>query len=533
MHATRTTLAVAVLTSALAAQWNTIPGLDGRLTNAASPAYFGRRGAAHPNGEVAMACSYTMCNPGTVPIQWTAPMTPFHPMFAMAVVRQTATRMEQITDSSTTYVKHAFAAANAASTCGGTCQAGSGGQLRVNCTDTYGAGTNGNRFYLGPAEEIDPWTGIWEPVNSYFDRGDPDVGVPDNADGVRSLTSTSGNFPNDPVKNRITLQEQDLLAPGTLWYCCHVVCRGEDGDLHFDNLGHRELTSTWTGSTWTFAVPGAFTEGSVLSEWTGASVSSGRNGDDDGHFVVAVKVTPLGGNLWHYEYAVQNFDNHRGGASLRLPVCPSLSVTNITFRDTNGDPLDEWTATRVGAELVFDAPATNPLNWNHIYNFGFDCDIAPAAGDVVIDQARIGPGALSVTVGTQVPAGLAAVLALGPGCGAPPPALATSGLPRIPSPAFTLDVTTQPASPAFVFASLGGDNVLFSGCNVYVDAGFFLFGSTTADGAGFAQVPFPIPLDLSMDGLHVTWQAAAAINGAPFLGFLELSNGIETVLGCW
>lgn len=531
MHATLPITAVAALAAALAAQANTIPGLDGSLTNNISPTYFGRRGAAHPNGEIAMACSYTMCNPGTVPIQWSAPMNPNHPMFAMMVVRETATRFEQITDASTTYVKHAFAAANSASTCGGTCQT-TGTGLRVKCTDTYGASTNANRFYLGPASEIDPWTGIWQAVGSYFDRGDPDVGAPGNTDGVRSLTSSSGGFPTDLVKNRITLQEQDLLLPGTLWYCCHIVCPGEDGDLHFDNLGHRQITAAWNGSTWAFTAPGAFTQGTVLNKWTGASVTNSRNGDDDGHFLVAVKVTPLGGNQWHYEYALQNFDNHRGGATLRIPVCPSLSVTNITFRDTNQNPLDDWTATRIGAELVFDAAASNPLNWNHIYNFGFDCNVAPESGDVVVDQARVGPGALSVTVGTQVPAGLADVLALGPGCGSPAPVLATSGLPIIPSPGFALTVTTQPAATAFVHASFGSDNVLFSGCNVYLDPNFFLIGSTTADGSGAAQLAFPLPPDLSLDGLHLTWQAAVTMSGGPFLGFLELSNGIETILAC-
>ncbi|MBL9076295.1 MAG: hypothetical protein JNL08_02250 [Planctomycetes bacterium] len=522
--------AVTALAAAVAAQSGTIPGLDGRLTNNASPSYFGRRGAAHPNGEVAMACSYSMCNPGTVPIQWTAPMNPNHPMFAMSIVRESNGRFEQITDASTTYVKHAFGAANSASTCGGTCQS-SGTGLRVNCTDVYGAGLNANRFYLGPASEIDPWTGVWNPIGSYFDRGDPEVAPPSNTDGVRSLQSTSGGFPTDAVKNRITLKEQDLLTPGTFYYCCHIVVRGEDGDLHWDNLGHRQMTATWTGTTWTFAVPGAFTQGSVLQQWTGAQLGNGRNGEDDGHFVVAVKVTPLAGGTWHYEYAVQNFDNHRGGASLRIPVCPTTTVTNITFRDTNDDLLDEWTATRVGGELVFSAPASNPLDWNHIYNFGFDCDIAPEAGDVVVDQARVGPGALSVSIATQVPAGIAEVTTLGPGCGAPAPTLATNGLPLIPGPGFALLVATQPAAPVFVYAALGADDIAFGACHVYVDAGFFLFGSTLADGNGDAQVGYAIPNDLALEGLEVTWQAAVAIAGAPLLGFLELSNGLTTTLG--
>ena len=525
------TAVAAALLSPLMAQSNTIPGVDGRLTNAASPITFGRRGPAYPNGEVAMACSYTMCNPGTVNIAWTAPMSPNHPFFAWSVVRAANGRMEQITNNATTYVKHAFAAANSASTCGGTCQSSPSGGLRVNCTDTYGASTNGSRFYLGPAPEIDPWTGIWLPVGSYFDRGDPDVGAPLNTDGVRSLQSNSGGFPTDPVKNRITLREQDLVQTGTLYYCTHIVVPGEDGDLHWDNAGSRQMTATWNGSAWTFAVPGSLVQGSVLNQWAGASVTNGRNGDDDGHFVVAVKVTPLGGGLHHYEYAVENFDNARGGATLRVPVCPTTSVTNITFRDTNGDPLDNWTASRIGAELVFQAPGNNPLDWNNIYNFGFDCDIAPEAGPVNIDQARIGPGALTVGVATQVPSGLASVANLGPGCGAPAPVLAANSLPTIPSPGFGLTISVAPSAAVGVFASFGAGNTLLApGCVAYLADPIVPYGVFVADGSGLAVAPWAIVNDVSMEGLVIDWQAAELVTGGPLWGFLALSNGLEILI---
>src|SRR5262249_36371820 len=68
----RVLLPVAIaIAGALAAQSNTVPGLDGRLTNNDGPTLLGRRGAAFPNGEVGMSYSYTMCNAGTVPIPWT------------------------------------------------------------------------------------------------------------------------------------------------------------------------------------------------------------------------------------------------------------------------------------------------------------------------------------------------------------------------------------------------------------------------------------------------------------------------------
>jgi len=39
---------------------------------------------------------------------------------------------------------------------------------------------------------------------------------------------------------------------------------------------------------------------------------------------------------------------------------------------------------------VFTAPATNPLNWNTIYNFGFDANFAPGNTVCQIDEARLG-----------------------------------------------------------------------------------------------------------------------------------------------
>lgn len=516
--------------ASLLAQVNTIPGLDGALTNNAGPQYFGRRGPAHPNGEIGMSYAYTMCNPGVVNIQWTAPMNPNHPMFAFMVVAERNGRFEQITDNSTTYVKHAFGAANSASTCGGTCSTVGTG-LRVNCTDVYGASTNASRHYLAPASEIDPWTGVWPPVGSYFDRGEPDVGPPQNNDGVRSLQGTAPAFTADLVKNRVTLREQDLLTAGRKFMCCHIVVAGEDGDLRWNNLGHREMVPAWNGSTWTFTNPAVFQSGSVLNAWAGASLSFARNGEDDGHFLVAVKVTPLGAGQYHYEYAVHNFDNRRGGATLRIPLCPTTPVTNLTFRDPNGNALDDWTTSRAGAELVFTAPATNPLDWNSIYNFGFDCDVAPVAGDVVVDQARVGAGALSVAIATQVPGGLARVTDLGPGCGNPAPALATSGLPTIPSPGFVLTTTGAANAPVVVFAATSAALVQVApGCFQYIDAGFVTHGSYVADASGLATAPLPIPNSVGLEGAVLDWQAVEVVTGGPLLGFLALSNGLEILI---
>ena len=530
----RKLLILAALTASAHAQSNTIVGLEGRLTNNASPTLFGRRGPAHPNGEIGMSYSYTMCNPGTVAMAWTAPMNPNHPMFAYTVVRESNGRLEQITNSATTYVKHAFGAANTSSTCGTCTTVGTG--LRVGCSDTYGAGTNANRFYLGPAGEVDPWTGIWNPIGSYFDSGDPAVAPPASTDGVRSLTSgTTGVFV-DAVRNRVTLNEQDLLVPGRLFHCMHIVVRGEDGDAHFDNLGHRQFTAAWTGTTWAFVNTGVgFTQGTVLNQWAGATVNSARNGEDDGHFIVASKITNNGNGTWHYEYIVQNFDNARGAATLRIPMCFSTATSNVSFRDTNGNSLDNWTSARVGNELVFSAPVGNSLDWNTMFNFAFDANVGPVGGSVSIDQARLGAGALTVAVATQIPSGIAEVTTLGPGCGSPLPTIAaTGGLPLIPNAGFGLQVSAAPGTLVFLLYSTQPASIdLGLGCTQYLDSANIVgYGTYVTDGAGIANIAVPVPNDLGFDGVPIYWQAAQKAGIGPVFGHFTISNGLATRFGC-
>lgn len=409
---------VSLLACSLAAQSNTVPGLDGRLTVVDNFSYQGRRGAAYPNGEIGAAMLNTMCNPGSVNIPWYAAgggsggMGENHPKFGFLLVRVANDRIEQISDRS--FCKHAFTSTNFSGACG-TCQhPGTGSLMGVNCSDTYGVGNNADRNWLGPAHEINPWLGTWTALGSYFDVGDNGTGA---VDGIKSL-STAGF---DAVKYRVTMKEVDLTTAGAQYfYGIHLVHEGELLANRWDNLASRGCVPTWNGSTWSFpnnAVGQVY--GSILQHWAGASLDSDSNGNDDGRFFVAVKTTSLGGGSYRYAYAVHNADNHRGGATFKVPVDAAATVSNFTFRDIDGNALNNWTGARVGNEIVFSAPAGNSLDWNTIYNFGFDCNVQPSTGNCIIDQARVGPGALSVTVSTKVPSGVpgADFAVVGQGCG--------------------------------------------------------------------------------------------------------------------
>ncbi len=412
-HALLVSLA-ATFASLLPAQSNIVVGLDGRLEILDNITYWGRRGPAYPGGEVGLSMRNTMCNPGSVSIPWFAQMAENHPKFGFIITRLHGDRMVQISDRS--YCKHAFTSASTSGACG-PCNGIGGTMMGVTCSDTYSAGNNASRGNLGPADEINPWLGTWNHLGSYFDQGDPNVGAPGNNDGNQSPI----NVGTDAVKNRVTVKESDLQVAGAQYfYGIHLIHEGESVANRGDNLKSRGMQASWTGSTWSVSNTGiGEVFGSILQHWTGADLNAGRNGNDDGRFFVASKATSLGGGNYHYEYAVHNVDNHRGGATLRVPIDAAAVASNFSFRDIDGNALNDWTAARVGNEVVFTAPSTNALNWNTIYNFGFDANFAPGNSAVQIDEARLGPGNLFVTVGAKAPSGstYAQVTSVGHGCG--------------------------------------------------------------------------------------------------------------------
>ncbi|MBL8756342.1 MAG: hypothetical protein JNK15_23815, partial [Planctomycetes bacterium] len=327
-----------LLTPALLGQANLVPGLDGRLEILDNITYWGRRGPANPGGEVGLSMRNTMCNPGSVNIPWYAQMLENHPKFGFLITRLSGDRMEQISDRS--YCKHAFTSASTSGACGSCVPNIGGNQMGPTCSDTYSAGNNAGRGNLGPAHEIDPWLGTWEHIGSFFDQGFPNVGAPGNTDGNQSPIT-----PTDDVHNRVTIKESDLLVGGaSYYYGIQLIHEGESLANRWDNIKSRGFVPTWNGTSWSVAnsaVGQAF--GSILQHWTGAEVNMTTNGSDDGRVFVANKVTPLGGGQYHYEYAVHNVDMSRGGASFRVPIDATATGSNFTFRDIDGNPLNDWT----------------------------------------------------------------------------------------------------------------------------------------------------------------------------------------------
>jgi hypothetical protein len=403
----------------------------------------------------------------------------------------------------------------------------------MGCYDAYSTGFNGNRFNLAPTSEIDPWTGSWNPVGSYFDRGDPAVVGAAATDGVQSLTSTQTNA-FDALKNRGVIPESELSQGGVFYAQVHLVCEGEPVANRGNNQLSEQLNLSWTGSAWTASTGGTGVQGSVLNRWTGATTNIAGNGLDDGRFVVAAKVTGPVNGVYHYEYAVHNLDNARGGASLKLPLHPEAQLTAVGFRDLDGDALNDWSWSRSGSELSFLASGTNSLDWNCIYNFWFDATVAPTSGTVTIDEARVGPGALSVAVPSNVPNGAlsATVASVGSGCFGlgltstrpvlgTTAVLTTSGIPAG-TPLGVTILTTTPA-PAPIDLSVIGMPTCFG----YVIGGV---NELWLNPVSTAQVNLVVPNATSLLGYLVAAQSLSASPPLTPLGFIA-SNGLLLVVG--
>ncbi len=386
------------------AQSNAVPGIDvelGLLDAGTDLQYWGRVGA-FPNGSNGLSMSTTSCNAGSINVPWFAPMSSNHPLIAFMAVRVDNGRIEQISDRS--WLKHGFFALSN-SQCY-PCQNPSGGTfLGVGCSDTYGVGNNGDRFYLGPPDEIDPWLGIWNPSCSFFD--DPnDTGICD------SQRSYNGNEPNS-VNHRMTIRDADLDVPGAkFYYYGYYVIRSEPENVRGNNGNSREFRPNWTGAAWQVPTTGfsnPHVQGTVLQRWPGATITSGMNDvnnpgtPDDGRVYIGLTVTDNGNGTWHYEYALHNRDNDRGIAAFRLPTDAGTVVTNPSFRDID-QVANDWTFSNNGSEIAWTT-ANNPLRWNTIYNFSFDANTPGAASSATLDQFDPGTGANAFPVSVTAPLG--------------------------------------------------------------------------------------------------------------------------------
>ena len=228
----------------------------------------------HQGTTSGISMATTSCNVGDCDVRWWAPMQEEHPVIAMQLYREMDDKFEQIGIS---WLKHGFfALSNSQCT---PCQNPSGGDfLGVGCSDTYGAGNNADRTWLGPRNEVNPYTGTWECTGSWF------------SDYQNDCVRRNGNGSFDPVEHRLEVDDSELGLPGaTYYYEAYYVVEGDDNK--WNNWGSRICTMSFSGGSgdqWDFATPtsnNALLEGPAIQRWGDFSVTASIDGND-GDFIV-------------------------------------------------------------------------------------------------------------------------------------------------------------------------------------------------------------------------------------------------------
>ncbi len=384
---------------------------DVNLFNMSGLASLGRDGVAYPNGITGMATLTTSCNKGSTNIDWFSPMNERHPVIVQDLFRVRLGRIEQIGSA---YLKHGFFATNTTnSNCGVGQNPGTGTLLGPGLTDTYGTGNNGDRYYLGPRSEVNPFTGHWTAFGSFFDVGTGGA----TPDGARSLTSgQAGALPAH--KNRLEVRDADLIIPGgesrQYLYQSFYLC---EQDLNLANqIGVRLANIAWNGSSWACADNGAFIPDKAAIEQYVSMINASKNvgagdvlatvsrivvelsGLNQGWVYVACNPIRLGGGLWQYELSMFNYTSDRQIRELKIPMMTGMTVTNVGFRDTDILPGNDWSSSYANGEIVWSTqtfavnPNANSLKYGGLYNFTFTANVAPMANAASVGLFKPGTG---------------------------------------------------------------------------------------------------------------------------------------------
>lgn len=282
-------------------------------------------------------------------------------------------RFEQIGQG---WVFHSFCSLQSAmcSTCAPAC-AGCCERLGVGCSDTNSASRVGQSSQLGPRWEVNPSTGAFS-----FPFSSPGAGM---------------------LAGRVQVSQAALdpaLNPGAAYFAELAEVAPDDAAAgnQDNNASYRRFNVGVLGvNGYPLVVSGATVrQQSAINAWAAQDAGVGSvihsTNSSVGRFSVASSATPLGGGVWHYEYAVYNMNSDRAGGSFSVPVPAGVTVTNIGFHDVDyhsaGNPYDatDWAWVRNASDVTWQTtsfsvnPNANALRWGTLYNFRFDANTGPA-----------------------------------------------------------------------------------------------------------------------------------------------------------
>lgn len=349
-------------------------------------------------GVSAYAIGTTSCNVGDSELSWISNNNQ-HPVIGQNIFRYENGRFEQMGQS---WLKHGFYALQQSLCC--SCNSsGTGSRLGVGCSDPYGSSLNGSQSGLGPRFEVNAATGGY------------------------SYPFTGQNSSGNSIYKRCQVANSDVnpsTHSGAVFYGEGHYVTPDDAAAgnQANNASHRRLSVGGGNSTsgWSLNFSGpTVREEPAIRAWSTHDPSvilTDAMVPNDGLFIVGSNATDNGNGTWHYEYAVHNLYSDRSCGSFSVPMPAGASVTNIGFHDVayhSGEPYPgtDWNSSISGGSLTWATQTyaqntnANAIRWSTLYNFRFDCNIAPINdGDVSLGLFKPG-GGNSVLAEAWVPDG--------------------------------------------------------------------------------------------------------------------------------
>lgn len=331
------------------------------------------------------------CNIGDCELLWQN-FSAQHPVIGQNMFRLKDGRFEQIGQS---WLKHGFNALSQ-ELCSTGCIPTVGTSLGVNCSDPYRANTNGSQTSLGPKFEPNPVTGVHpHPVTDMGNTG-------------------------DAIYKRLQVLNDDLdptMNSGALYFVEGHYITADDAAAGNDdnNASYRRILVTGSAGNYDIALQDQTerTKPGIMA-WVDQDPTVDLVTVDvpgDGRIFVAAKATDLGGGMWHYEYAVHNYNSDRSVGSVAVPLPFNAAPANAGFHDVDyhsGEPFDgtDWPDQTSSTEISWATTedfATNPdanaLRYSTLYNFRFDLDAPPETGSITLGLFKPGsPSSIDVPI---------------------------------------------------------------------------------------------------------------------------------------
>lgn len=368
MALTRACLAVAALTLSAGLANAQAVGADVVLSDVTNTTNYGA-----VSGIRGYAIGSNTCNIGTANLGW---INGGSPGLGMNGFRLAGGRITQIGQS---FAKTACCAA-AGSGCG-SCNGAGGNLLGSGCLDVYSSGWNGGQSRLGPRSVING-----------------------NNGQVGSYSGVTG----DAIFRRLQIRQTDLATPGAIYFIEGVYVATDDATTPgapYNNASYKRVT---VNANYDLTVTGAISVGKpAIYAWkehglgvnvpdpnvTITNIDVNEGGINPGRFIYGYKVSAVDAHTWHYEIAIYNLNSDKSGGSLSIPVPRGVQITNVGFSDVashSGEPFDnsDWGASVFNNTLTWKSPQTytqnansNALRWGTMYNFYFDANVPPVAGN--------------------------------------------------------------------------------------------------------------------------------------------------------